>query len=1306
MGDYASVSIQERRRLYQSLGPPIQGLLAKLAESTRVLTHLRNSQCNPKSVYWELPAFVAPILGALALELKSTAERLGGWLFVDEIARATGCDRVVVANLVKLASLLQIFGCRLAEGRLIFTEAARSSLIQHLERSALVPGPASALGRWVKDWFGREVEEATLCAVIGTTLSPGVVVEVDRKRVIFSLDRQPSVRDLLLGGMRLWKGPLSLQDLQGRLRRLELFNGSRLELEMELHGLKAEGLLRVEDDLFGLDPHQPDGAVEVPSGDLANLVFQTLFEIATADQIVRPEEMAVISNLMAIEFDIKASQREPFETLLTLAVHRSLGHEELGQPLRPQQLQAYPQELRDRVFRSAVAVAFIDQEVHATERLALDRLAQRLQTSLPSSAVVARFEEICRAPYTEYAYFGILPDLSHPGRLQAKLLRLHEHTLERLARGPLERQEVKRIQALLSDFQRQVAFAETPWLLTLDLNNPPLPTQTRLPLHCFLRVARADGPMNETEVRTVNLLVRSCLQDDQDKALWNLQRQELSNFKIADAPPFEPDMRCLSFCLVVALCDGPLNVDKSRELLSVASDLGVSERSFQILHRLEQATRKHLEHDPGLEHIDRLERALDEAENPPATSPPSSSLLHPLVLPELEPGGHPYMLVIRPSGRHNFIVNLRVRPELQGVPFLQERLLQAIEERPGLREICQERSWGLCKGVPACLRLIQEVKESPFEVHWPHGQPFQVLGKAGLHNLRATISQKQGWFEIGGRLQVGQGHSIGLLDLVERVRDSPDAIAITPDTFLHIDEALRQQLLQLDAMLPDDMPPGCLDPLRARLLAGQFNLFEDLTHNQEFSRMGALLEEAREIKPDLPPAVWNQLRDYQKEGIDWMLRTLHTGLGVCLADDMGLGKTLQTLCVLYHRRALGLSLVVAPTSVTYNWKEQAQRFLPDLRVYLYEGLMASRHAEWERLSQYDVVVVSYGIFHRDHARLGQREWNCLVLDEAQKIKNPSSATARTAFTMKARARVATTGTPIENHLMELWSLMNFLNPGLLGSQSSFRQTYLQRLDDSQDPRRLHRLRVQVGHFILRRRKETVAPQLPPKSETVHRIDLSAEEREFYNSIRRQALEMQKEDRISLLSALTRLRQACCDPALIDSQWGGMSSKLSAALEILGEVSAEGHPILVFSQFVSLLTRLAGLLNSEGLPYRELYGSTPVEERRSLVDDFQQGRFRIFLISLKAGGTGLTLTRAGYVLHLDPWWNPAVEDQATDRAHRIGQTQTVHVYRLIARETVEEKVLELHASKRELAESVLGQDGSPSVLSLDDLRALL
>ncbi|MBS2039427.1 TerB family tellurite resistance protein [bacterium] len=1290
----------------KQLGSLIQGLLERLAEHQRVLSQLKSTHCNPKSVYWELPAFVAPILGNLAQELKAATEE-AGWLFVDELARAIACERTVVANLIRLASLLQVFGCRLAEGKVICTDSSRMRLIEHLRASGLVPGPLSTLEPAAREFFRRPLDEKTLAALIGQTASPGVVLEVDRKLVVFSLDRPPTCRDLLLGGLRLWKGPLSLRELLARLKKLEVFHATALELEMEAHGLKAEGKLAEREGLFFLQDAQPALNHRPEPKDLADLIFQTLFEIATADGVVRPEEMTLIGNLLAVEFDLPADVREPYETLLGLAVHRSLDHQQLGQPVPPEKLAAFPQELRDHVFRGAVAVAFVDLEIHQHERQALEVAARKLATSLPARAVVERFAEMCRPPYVDYAYFGILPDRYDPDRLHLKFMTLHQHYLARLAGDECPpREEIRRLQTLLAEFYSQYPSLPSPWLVGLDLNQPELPEHSLLPLHCFLRVARADGPVNATESHAINRLVRSSLRNLPERALWNLQTRPLAELSVPHAHPQQPDLRTLSFSLVVALSDGPLNVQKSRELLSVASDLGVSERSFQVLHQLEQAARRHLQQDPNLEELERLELALEEAERV-SNTPPALATTSPLVLPELEPGGHPYLVVIRPSGRHNFIVHLRVRSELNDVPFLQEQLNAAIAERAWLREQCDGRSWFLCKGVNNCLRLLQEVKDSPFEVQWPHGQPFQVLGKAGLHNLRATIGQKGGWFEIGGKLQLGQGHQIGLLDLLDRVRSSSsDSIAIAPDTFVQIDEALRAQLEKLNSLLPEQMNAGSIDPLRARLLAGQVNFFEDQTNNHEFTRLAALIEEAGELQPDLPQELWERLRDYQKEGVEWMLRTLHAGLGACLADDMGLGKTLQTLCVLYHRRSQGPSLVVAPTSVTFNWKEQAQRFVPDLRVLLYEGPGPTRAQAAETLDDYDVVVVSYGIFHKDHAILGARQWNCLVLDEAQKIKNPSSATARSAFDMQAQARLATTGTPIENHLLELWSLMNFLNPGLLGSQNAFRQTYLSRGEEGQEQPRLERLRAQVGHFILRRRKQMVAPQLPEKLETIYRIDLSNEERDFYNQIRRAALEMQKEDRISLLTALTRLRQACCDPALVDDQWKAASSKITAAVEMLAEVSAEGHQILVFSQFVSLLNRLARQLDEEGLDYRTLYGSTGVEERRSLVDEFQQGQFRIFLISLKAGGTGLTLTRADYVLHLDPWWNPAVEDQATDRAHRIGQTQTVNVYRLIARETVEEKVLELHQSKRELAEAVLAQDGSPGVLSLDDLKALL
>ncbi|MCW5871773.1 MAG: TerB family tellurite resistance protein, partial [Candidatus Eremiobacteraeota bacterium] len=844
------------RARYKALGSMIHGLLERLGEHTRVLSQLKSAHCNPKSVYWELPAFVAPLLGQLALELKAATEELGGWLFVEELSRAITCEKNVVGNLIRLASLLQAFGCRLAEGKLICTDASRQQLLEHLRLSGRVPGPLSQLQADCQEFFGRSVDEKTLASLIGQTLSPGVVAEVDKKLVVFSLDRPPSCRDLLLGCLRLWRGPLNLRELLSKLKKLEVFQATALELEMEVHGLKAEGKVGEREGMFFLSDSRPGRLDQLDPAEVADLVFQTLFEIATADGVVRSEEMSLIGNLLAVEFELPADVREPFETLLGLAVHRSLDHQQLGQPLSAQKVAGFPQELRDRVFRGAVAVAFVDLEIHDHERQALEGVARRLSTSLPVPAVVERFAEMCRPPYVDYAYFGILPDRYDPDRLHEKFLALHQHYLEKLAgEDQPPAQEIRRLQRLLGEFYRQLPSQPAPWLVGLDLEKPALPAHSLLPLHCFLRVGRCDGPLSEREARVISRLVRGSLDNLQDRALWNLQTRPLANLQLP-APELDATssrLRMLSFSLVVALCDGPLNVEKSRELLSLASDLGVSERSFQVLHQLEQAARRHLQEDPALEQLERLELALAEAEQLPVdSSAGATARATPLVLPELEPGGHPYLVVIRPSGRHNFIVHLRVRSELNDVPFLQEQLNAAIQARPWLRDQCGGRSWFLCKGVSNCLRLLHEVKDSPFEVQWPHGQPFQVLGKAGLHNLRATIGQKQGWFEIGGKLQLGQGHQIGLLDLLERVRHHPDAIAVAPDTFVQIDDALRGQLETLNSLLPEDMNAGTIDPLRARLVAGQVHFFEDQTNNHEFSRLAALIEEAGEIRPDLP----------------------------------------------------------------------------------------------------------------------------------------------------------------------------------------------------------------------------------------------------------------------------------------------------------------------------------------------------------------------------------------------------------------------------------------------------------------------
>ena len=416
---------------------------------------------------------------------------------------------------------------------------------------------------------------------------------------------------------------------------------------------------------------------------------------------------------------------------------------------------------------------------------------------------------------------------------------------------------------------------------------------------------------------------------------------------------------------------------------------------------------------------------------------------------------------------------------------------------------------------------------------------------------------------------------------------------------------------------------------------------------------------------------------------------------------MGLGETVQLLAYLESRRVKKAepSLVVVPRSLLFNWKAEAARFAPKLRVVEHAG--TGRGRDGRAFQRADLVLTTYGTLRNDAPFLKDIEFDCVVLDEAQAIKNPASVSAHAARLLKGRQRLALTGTPIENHLGELWSLMEFLNPGMLGKASVFQQAL--GTSASTDPAQRKLLARALRPFILRRRKEEVAPELPPKVEQTLFIDLEPEERRRYDELReyyrRRLLKDQagsdwNQVKFHVLEALLRLRQAACHPGLLDPSLGAEpSSKLEVLLERVREVTEEGHKALVFSQFTSLLGLLRRHLEQEGIPYVYLDGQT--RDRRSAVERFQEEPdCRVFLVSLKAGGLGLNLTAAEYVFLLDPWWNPAVEAQAIDRTHRIGQKRSVFALRLVARDTVEEKVIELQKSKRELVEAILGQEGGP------------
>jgi len=442
----------------------------------------------------------------------------------------------------------------------------------------------------------------------------------------------------------------------------------------------------------------------------------------------------------------------------------------------------------------------------------------------------------------------------------------------------------------------------------------------------------------------------------------------------------------------------------------------------------------------------------------------------------------------------------------------------------------------------------------------------------------------------------------------------------------------------------------------------------------------------------LPADFVGKLRGYQQRGVDWLCYLRDAGLGALLADDMGLGKTVQALCALESN-----SLVVCPTSLLFNWKDELDRFRPGLRYALYHG------PKRELDESADVILTSYAILRLDADRLTRRRWNTVVLDEAQNIKNPDSQVAKVAFRLDADSRIALTGTPVENRLDELWSQLQFLNRGLLGSRNDFRDRYTRPISD-QDETAVTKLRERIRPFLLRRRKREVAPELPPRTEVVIHCELSESERQVYDAIRAATMsEVVSQLRaggsvLAALEALLRLRQAACHPSLVPGQEAATSSKIQLLVSRLSEAVADGHRALVFSQWT--------YLESAEIEFARLDGST--RDRGEVVRRFQSEEGPpVMLVSLKAGGTGLNLTAADHIFLLDPWWNPAVEDQAADRAHRIGQTRPVVVHRLVAQETVEEGILALHERKRALSEAALGgADAGGPGLTREDLLNLL
>lgn len=462
---------------------------------------------------------------------------------------------------------------------------------------------------------------------------------------------------------------------------------------------------------------------------------------------------------------------------------------------------------------------------------------------------------------------------------------------------------------------------------------------------------------------------------------------------------------------------------------------------------------------------------------------------------------------------------------------------------------------------------------------------------------------------------------------------------------------------------------------------------------------------------DPPVTLAATLRDYQRRGLSWLARMTSLGLGCCLADDMGLGKTITLIALHLHRQTdpstAGPTLVVCPTSLMGNWQREIERFAPGTPVRRFHG----QRRDLAAVADGELVLTTYGTMRLDARRLAEVPWGLVVADEAQHVKNPHSSTARELRSIGARARVALTGTPVENNLSELWAILDWTTPGLLGRLGAFRTRYAQAVEGGHDPAAAERLARLVGPFLLRRRKSDpgIAPELPPKTETDHPVSLTREQTGLYEALVRETLaEISAADDMArrglIVKLLTGLKQICNHPAQFLKEERpkvpGRSGKLELLDELLDTILSEGAGVLVFTQYVRMARLIERHLATRGVPSQFLHGGTPVAGREELVRRFQDGEVPVFLLSLKAAGTGLNLTRAEHVVHYDRWWNPAVEAQATDRAYRIGQTRPVQVHRLIAEGTIEDRIADMLSRKQRLADSVLGS-GEAALTELTD-----
>ena len=613
------------------------------------------------------------------------------------------------------------------------------------------------------------------------------------------------------------------------------------------------------------------------------------------------------------------------------------------------------------------------------------------------------------------------------------------------------------------------------------------------------------------------------------------------------------------------------------------------------------------------------------------------------------------------------------------------------------------------------LAFCHQHQES-YILEWPKGQVLKFKGILTTNDIDIDVKGDTEWFSIEGNVNVGE-KTISLEDLLKSYcyNGYDNFIRIGDNEYMQMTETLRKHIAELDAVLGMDERKRKKVP--KYLVGALAKSLEHLNHHTDNGYKDFMLKmkKAYDIDIQVPEGLQATLRPYQKEGYVWMKRLDEWGAGACLADDMGLGKTLQALAFMLSKASAGPSIVVAPKSVIPNWVKEVQRFAPELNVAVLNDT-SSRREIVNSAGAFSLILCTYGVLTTESELLASKQWCVACLDEAQQIKNRTTYVSQAAMSLKTRSRIILTGTPLQNHVGELWNLMQFINPGLLGRWNVFRDTYVNATLDEEHSQMLKEM---TQPFILRRTKQQVLSDLPEKTEDIHYITMSEAEQAVYEEMRKKVelklkkgktkaeREAARDIDISYFDELMKLRLISCDMHLVYSSWNEQSSKITVLMEILDTLmDVQENNVIVFSQFTSFLMRIKPEVERRGWDYLYLDGQTPMGKRQKMVEQFQNGEKRLFLSSLKAGGLGINLTTANYVILLDPWWNPAIENQATDRAHRIGQKRCVSVIRLISEHTIEEKILRLHEKKKQLSDNVLDGTSDSNKLTYEDILDMI